>query len=355
MVLSRDCGGAIVRPACRACREAACRTSHSVTAIAVHRFSLTLLLFSSLAAGCGKLSIAPNQQAAQAAMQQQVQTLSQQNQEYQSRASSLDRDNQELESLLAQSRQQIQLLNDELGATRQQLQSTTDQLLAMRADNEQLRTKSTQLVATAQQRAGAEIHANNTLLKNLAVKQMPGIEVRQDGDVVRVEAPADKIFMPGSNYLQNGAEQLLASIAAEFSRSHHRHRRAHRRRAYALAAIPHEPPSVGRSGPGRLQLAGAEGDDGRQPALRDWPRRQSPGRVQCQRGGKGSEPAAGVCRVSGAHGFALNRRWLGRIAASEPCPALGCLESGAICTGEPLARGSRPRRQKPSSANDCDY
>ena len=35
--------------------------------------------------------------------------------------------------------------------------------------------------------AGAEIRANNTLLKNLAVKQMAGLEVRQDGDVVRVE------------------------------------------------------------------------------------------------------------------------------------------------------------------------
>jgi flagellar motor protein MotB len=166
------------------------------------------------AAGCGRVSLGPNQ-AAQTAMQQQVQTLAQQNQEYQSRATSLDRDNQELESLLAQSRQQVQLLNDELGATRTQLQSTTDQLLAMRTDVDSLRTKSAQLVATQQQRAGAEIRANNTLLKNLATKDVAGLEVRQDGDVIRIEAPADRVFMPGSNYLQNGAEQLLLSIAAD--------------------------------------------------------------------------------------------------------------------------------------------
>jgi flagellar motor protein MotB len=158
-------------------------------------------------------------QANQAAVQQQMQTIAQQNQEYQTRAASLDRDNQELESLLAQSRQQLQLLNDELSATRAQLQTTTQQLVGLRSDNDQLRSQSSQLVATVQQRSQAEIRANNTLLKNLAVKQIPGVEVRQDGDVVRVEAPADRVFMPGSNYLQNGAQQLLESIGADLRRN----------------------------------------------------------------------------------------------------------------------------------------
>jgi flagellar motor protein MotB len=191
---------------------------------AVNRTAPIFAILALLAAcGCsGRLPFAPNTQA-QTALQQQMQTIAQQSQELQSRASSLDKDNQELQSLLAQSRQQIQLLNDELGATRGQLQSTTDQLLAMRTDNEQLRTKSTQLVATAQQRAGAEIHANNTLLKNLAVKQIPGVEVRQDGDVIRVEVPADRLFMPGSNYLQNGAEQLLVNIGADLRQNYPDH------------------------------------------------------------------------------------------------------------------------------------
>jgi chemotaxis protein MotB len=180
------------------------------------RLFITMILFA--ATGCGGVGNAPNQQA-QLAAQQQMQMLAQQTQEFQTRATSLDRDNQELESMLAQTRQQVQLLNDELGATRRQLQTTTDQLVATRNDNDQLRTKSTQLVATAQQRAGAEIRANNSLLKNLAVKQIAGLEVRQDGDVVRIEAPADRIFMPGSNYLQNGGEQLLTSIAADLSRN----------------------------------------------------------------------------------------------------------------------------------------
>jgi flagellar motor protein MotB len=186
-------------------------------AVSAVRLSFAALALA-VVVGCNHMPFQPAQQNT-AAMQQQMQTVAQQNQEFQSRAASLDRDNQEIQSLLAQSRQQVQLLNDELTATRGQLQASTDQLLAMRNDNDQLRTQSSQLVATVQQRAGAEIRANNTLLKNLAVKQIPGIEVRQDGDVVRVEAPADRIFMPGSNYLQNGGEQLLESIGADLRRN----------------------------------------------------------------------------------------------------------------------------------------
>jgi flagellar motor protein MotB len=186
--------------------------------ILVNQFRCLIVALLLAAPGCGRNPFAPNQQA-QVAVQQQMQTIAQQNQEYQSRAASLDRDNQELESMLAQSRQQIQLLNDDVAATRQQLQTTTNQLLAIRTDNERLKHSSSQLVATVQQRAGAEIRANNTLLKNLAVKQIPGVEVRQDGDVVRVEIPADRLFMPGSNYPQNGGEQLIESVGADLRRN----------------------------------------------------------------------------------------------------------------------------------------
>jgi flagellar motor protein MotB len=190
---------------------------HAESVVSASRTLIAALVVAALA-GCNNLPFQPKQQN-QAALTQQMQTLVQQNQEYQSRATTLDRDNQETQTLLAQSRQQIQLLNDELTATRGQLQTTTDQLLATRTESDQLRTQSSQLVATVQQRAGAEIRANNTLLKNIAIKQIPGIQVRQDGDVVRVEAPADRLFMPGSNYFQNGGEALLESIGADLRRN----------------------------------------------------------------------------------------------------------------------------------------
>jgi flagellar motor protein MotB len=206
--------GAIVRP------FSASQVRHILACVlaVLRRRLCTIAIALSALSGCNNLPFAPKQQN-QAAVTQQMQTLAQQNQEYQSRAASLDRNNQEVESLLAQSRQQVQLLSDELSATRGQLQTTTDQLLAMRSESDQLRTQSSQLVATVQQRAGAEIRANNTLLKNVALSKIPGVEVRQDGDVVRVEVPADRLFMPGSNYLQNGGDALLASIGADLRRN----------------------------------------------------------------------------------------------------------------------------------------
>jgi len=149
----------------------------------------------------------------------QLQQVAQQSQEYQTRAQSLDKDNQELESLLAQSRQQIQLLTDEVTATRDQLRTTTEQLLAQRDNNQQLESKTTALMASAQQRAGAEIRSNNSLMKNLTLDQVPGVSARQDGDVVRVEVEGDQVFMPGSPYLKNGADQLVQSVAAELRRN----------------------------------------------------------------------------------------------------------------------------------------
>ncbi len=183
--------------------------------------AISLFLLFVLTSGCGRLVYKPRSQANATAPQQlqQMQQIAQQSQEYQTRAQSLDKDNQELETLLAQSRQQIQLLTDEVTATRDQLRTTTEQLLATRDSNQQLKTRTTALVASSQRRAGAEIRSNNSLLKNLTLNDIPGVAVRQDGDVVRVEVAGDQVFMPGSHYLKQGSDQLIQSVAAELRRN----------------------------------------------------------------------------------------------------------------------------------------
>jgi flagellar motor protein MotB len=189
----------------------------------ISRFFLSLgLALLVTASGCGRLTYKPNQQA-NAVADQQMQLLAQQNQEYQSRAQSLDRDNQELETLLAQARQKVQLLTDEMSVTRDQLRSTTDQLLALKDDNSQLRNKTSALMASASQRESGEIRANNSMIKNLKVADLPGVQVRQDGDQLRVEIPADQLFMPGSPFPKDDAKQLLVSIATDLRKNFPEH------------------------------------------------------------------------------------------------------------------------------------
>jgi flagellar motor protein MotB len=146
---------------------------------------------------------------------QQQQALAQQQQQYQQRAAGLDRDNQELSSLLAQSRQQIQLLEEQVRATQVQLRDTTDRLAGTQAENDQLRSRTNALTASMQTRSQAEIRPNNSLLRNFSIANMPGVNVRQDGDVVRIELPGDQLFNFGTAQFKVGSEALMRTAAAD--------------------------------------------------------------------------------------------------------------------------------------------
>jgi flagellar motor protein MotB len=178
-------------------------------------FALSLpMLF---AYGCGGRYVyaPPGQQAAITLTPEQQTAMAQQTQQYQQRAATLDRDNQELESLLAQSRQQAQLLEEQVRLTQQQLRDTTDRLAAAQTDNDQLRGRTNALAASVQTRSQAEIRANNSLLRSLSITNLPGISVRQDGDVIRIELPADQLFQFGTAQLKVGSDVLLRSVAAD--------------------------------------------------------------------------------------------------------------------------------------------
>jgi chemotaxis protein MotB len=179
--------------------------------------SLGLFLLPVLA-GCANNPYAVKSQ--NQALQQQQLALQQRNQELQSRASTLDHDNQELESLLAQTRQQSKLVEDQLAAVRDQLATAPAQMVQLR-DEKQLTDKQTEaLMASTRRRTGAKITANNSLQQNLPAIHLPGVEVRQDGDVVRVELPAARLFQPASAVLVPMAGGLLDTVAAELARAY---------------------------------------------------------------------------------------------------------------------------------------
>jgi flagellar motor protein MotB len=184
----------------------------------VARTSSLVLVCLPVMAGCASNPYALQSQ--NQAMQQQQTALAQRNQELQSRAATLDRDNQELETLLAQTRQQAKVLDDHLAALRDQLSTATAQLAQLR-DEKQLTEKQTEaLMASTRRRSGAQITANNSLQRNLPPLNLSGIDVRADGDVVRVELPAARLFQNGYNTLQPVAGPLLETVAAEIARAY---------------------------------------------------------------------------------------------------------------------------------------
>ncbi len=166
--------------------------------------------------GCGRVVFRPQGPQPLALSPEQQQQLAQQSDELRTRAADLDRDNQELETLLAESRQQAQLLQQQMVATQEQLRATADQLAAAQQDNSRLSSRTPAMSASTQMPgAGATIRANSTLMRPLSVANLPGVEVRQDGDVVRVSIAADQLFGRGDATLQTGAEPMLRSVATD--------------------------------------------------------------------------------------------------------------------------------------------
>lgn len=177
--------------------------------------SLAILAVSALAGCAGN----PYQLQSQNQVLQQQQIASQQrSQELQARATTLDQDNQELQSLLAQARQQDKLLEDQLAAVREQLSSTSAQLAQTRQEKQLTEQQAEAVAAAARRRGGAIITANSSFRRSLPAINVPGIEVRPDGDVVRIELPASRLFQPGNAILQPAAGVLIANVAAEIVR-----------------------------------------------------------------------------------------------------------------------------------------
>ena len=67
--------------------------------------------------------------------------------------------------------------------------------------------------ASTRQRSGATITANSSLQRSLTAVMVDGLNVRQDGELVRIDLPAAQLFEPGTATLQPGADALLDRVA----------------------------------------------------------------------------------------------------------------------------------------------
>lgn len=67
--------------------------------------------------------------------------------------------------------------------------------------------------------SGATIRANNSLMQRLSQIQIPGGQARMDGDVIRIEFPSDRMFVPGTYQIQPAQLPVLQNIAGTIRNS----------------------------------------------------------------------------------------------------------------------------------------
>jgi flagellar motor protein MotB len=173
-----------------------------------------------LLAGCAQN---PHLLQRQAQMDQHRMAMAQQAEELRRQIQTLDQDNRELQTLLAQSRQQTQVVQDQLTATRDQLSQTAGQMARLQEQHQASEKRAETLAASTRRRAGASITANNSLELMLPTFSQPGVQVRRDGDVVRIELPADQLFEPQTAQLRAGAGRLIEQVAEELTRNYAGH------------------------------------------------------------------------------------------------------------------------------------
>lgn len=137
------------------------------------------------------------------------------------RATNLDANNRDLHAQLAKSERERQMLRDELSLVKDRLDESTQQLSKTRnvgieasrrlqQSDQRLRA----LQASASRQVGnASIRANRSVGRPLTAVSIPGIDVRQDGDLVRIQIPTEHLFMNGTANLHQGSQPYLGQIA----------------------------------------------------------------------------------------------------------------------------------------------
>ena len=187
-----------------------------------------VLLLAAVLCGCKEGPFAPavTQQAKPAAVfpQPQAPAMTAQVNDLSRRVGQLDTSNADLHRQLAQaeqarqtSQEQVTLLQRQLGEMANRLKDT--QLAKQEADRQV-----NAITASTRARGGATITANNSIRQSLSMVSIPGLDVRQDGEVIRIEIPSDKLFQPGTAQLLTDGYRILDEVSAAVQRTYQRQR-----------------------------------------------------------------------------------------------------------------------------------
>ncbi len=129
------------------------------------------------------------------------------------RAKDLDRNNQDLHTQLAQVEQRSLILEDQNYLLRQRLKETSDLLANALQSSQQSEQRLQAIQASTSQRRGATITANRSLPPAITAVTIDGLNVRQDGELVRIELSSDQLFEADGVTLRPGAAVQLDQVA----------------------------------------------------------------------------------------------------------------------------------------------
>jgi len=172
-------------------------------------------------AGCNP-GLGPTR-AQQAQWQQQYQTWLAQKQYIEGRLGQIEQDNQNLQTELARSERQIEIWKERAGLLQTRLNETTEALAQERKSRKDIQQQFAGLRDATQRRGGATIRANSSLAQDLPTFDVPGVTARHDGNAVRIEIPADKLFLPGTATLHRDAYPVLQRVSGVINEKYRGH------------------------------------------------------------------------------------------------------------------------------------
>lgn len=184
--------------------------------------TMLLVLALSAAAGCNQNPYVQSPLAAWQPQAPNVQPYQAQMYDLSRRAEALDANNRDLHTQLAQSRQQVQLLREQMGLLQKQLADAARHLQESQVARDESEKKLQSLQTASTRRGGAVISANNSMRQALRRVEIPGLEMREEADTLRLELPTDQLFAPGSAQLVGSAYPILDRVASEIQRNYPR-------------------------------------------------------------------------------------------------------------------------------------
>ncbi len=171
--------------------------------------------------GCGSNPFRSPQ--SQSALQQQP-AYGSQLQELQRRVAELDTSNRDLHAKLAQAEQQVAIYRDQSGLLQKQLADTAEKYRQAQLAQTDAKRQVEAFQASVRRRGGATITANNSVRQSLSMVQIPGVDVRQQQDVIRIALPVDQLFQRGTAQLAPTAYAYLDKVADAIVRNYPRQR-----------------------------------------------------------------------------------------------------------------------------------